>query len=371
VPNSWQWNVSVERQLARNTVINVGYVGNMAIHLTSMDDANQVPASNWLAGAFLSSTAQNALRPAFNFGEIGEYARGGQAAYHSLQVLFKSQITNHSQFQASYTYSHSIGNVDLDNSSGNINQEAWLDNADPNLNRGNTDINRPNIFVANEVLYLPKFSSQNNAVRQSVGGWELNSIVTAEDGNSLTVYTAGASGESITTASGTLSSNLNSLIGSGWTDPQRPIRVSGVSCKAPSSMGPYQVLNPNAFTVVGYTIGSLPTDMEGRGDCFGPGLVNFDVELAKNWTFKERYRVKFQMDFFNIFNHPNFSGNGLSNGYSGSGLFCGGATATSGLPCSPTNNVVTGQEAGVLGNFGQAIAVLPPRQIQYGLHFYF
>jgi hypothetical protein len=111
--------------------------------------------------------------------------------------------------------------------------------------------------------------------------------------------------------------------------------------------------------------------MEGRGACSGPGLVNFDMQLAKNWTMKEKYRIKFQVDFFNIFNHPNFSGNNFANGYSGSNLFCGGATATSGLPCSPTNNVVTSQTAGTIGNFGQATAVLPPRQIQYGLHFSF
>ncbi len=373
-PNSWQWNVSVERELFKNTVLNVGYVGNTGIHLTSMDDLNQIPQSSWLNGAFVASTTQNLLRPAFNFGEIGEFARGGHATYHSLQVLFKSQLTNHSQFQAAYTYSHSVGNVDLDNSSGGVNQEAWLNNADPALNKGNTNINRPNIFVANEVLFLPKFGDKSNAIRQSVGGWEFNSIVTAEDGNSLTVYTSGAGGSNITIGTApnqtTLTSSLNSLLGTGLTNPQRPIRVSGVPCRA-SGAAPYQILNPAAFTLTGYTIGTIPSDMEGRGDCFGPDLVNFDMQLAKNWTIKEKFRIKLQFDFFNIFNHPNFSGNGLANNYSGSGLFCGGATATSGLPCSPTNNVVTGQAAGELANFGQATAVLPPRQIQYGLHLSF
>ncbi|MFZ0910261.1 MAG: carboxypeptidase regulatory-like domain-containing protein [Candidatus Acidiferrales bacterium] len=361
--NSWQWNLSVERQLWRNAVLNVGYVGNSGIHLTSMSDLNQVPEANWLAGAFLSGASQNVLRPADNFGEIGEFARGGHATYHSLQMLFKAQTGNHSQFQAAYTYSKSVGNVDLDNSSGGVNQEAWLNNANPGLNKGNTNINRPNIFVANEVFFLPKLGDKNNAIRQSVGGWELNSIVTAEDGNSLTVYTSGASGLGV----GTTSSALNSLIGSGFTDPQRPIRVSGVSCNSGSGVGKYQVLNPAAFTLTGYTIGTLPSDLEGRGDCFGPDLVNFDMQLAKNWTLREKFRIKLQFDFFNIFNHANFSGNGLANNYSGNNLICGGGATV----CSPTNNVVTGQEPGQLGNFGQANSVLAPRQIQYGLHFSF
>jgi hypothetical protein len=122
---------------------------------------------------------------------------------------------------------------------------------------------------------------------------------------------------------------------------------------------------------VGYTIGSLPSDLEGRGACSGPGLVNFDMQLAKNWTLKEKFRIKLQFDFFNIFNHPNFTANNFASNYSGSNLYCGGATATSGLPCSTTNNVVTSQTVGTIGNFGQATAVLPPRQIQYGLHFSF
>ena len=127
-----------------------------------------------------------------------------------------------------------------------------------------------------------------------------------------------------------LNSSLNSLLGTGFTDAQRPIRVSGVSCNSGPGVGGYQVINPAAFTLTGYTIGSIPADMEGRGDCAGPDLVNFDMQLAKNWILKERFRIKLQFDFFNIFNHPNFSGNGLANNYSGSGLFCGGATASSG-----------------------------------------
>ncbi len=62
-PNSWQWNVSVERELARNTALQLGYVGNAGIHLTSMADLNAVPEADWVQGAFLNGSALNALRP--------------------------------------------------------------------------------------------------------------------------------------------------------------------------------------------------------------------------------------------------------------------------------------------------------------------
>jgi hypothetical protein len=163
VPNSWQWNLSVERKLARNTSLQVGYVGNAGIHLTSQADINEVPSADWINSAFLGGTGPsasvtnlNSYRPANNFGMIGEFARGGHASYHSLQALFRSRIGSRSSFQASYTWSHSIGDVEEDNSSGSVNQEAFINPSNTRLDKGNTNVNRPNIFVANEVFDLPK-----------------------------------------------------------------------------------------------------------------------------------------------------------------------------------------------------------------------
>src|ERR1700760_5174731 len=93
-----------------------------------------------------------AQRPAGNFGTIGLFARGGHSSYHSLQALFRSRLSNFSSFQASYTYSHSIADVELDNSSGSVNQEAFTNPNNTVLDKGNTNINRPHIFVANEVF---------------------------------------------------------------------------------------------------------------------------------------------------------------------------------------------------------------------------
>src|SRR5439155_19399461 len=150
IPNSWQWNASVERELARNTALEIGYVGNAGVHLTSMRDENPVPEANWLASAFTNGGAPASLRLANNFGSIGQFARQGHASYHSLQTLFRSRLSNFSSFQASYTYSHSIGNVELDNSSGGVNQEAATAQGPgfSALDKGNTNINRPHIFVA-------------------------------------------------------------------------------------------------------------------------------------------------------------------------------------------------------------------------------
>ncbi len=117
--------------MARNTALQIGYVGNTGIHLTSQEDLNRVPEADWVAGAFSSGSALNLLRPASNFNSIPQFSRGGHATYHSLQTLFRSRLGNYSQFQVAYTYSHSIGDVELDNSSGTVNQEALTNSEQP------------------------------------------------------------------------------------------------------------------------------------------------------------------------------------------------------------------------------------------------
>lgn len=393
IPNSWQWNVSVEREIVRNMTFSLGYVGNVGIHLTNWWDQNFVQPDNWLAAAFSSGSAQNAYRPAFNFGTIGELSRGGHATYNSLQALYRYRMGNYSTFQLSYTYSHSLGDVDLDNSSGSFNNEAFVNPLDSALSKGNTNINRPNILVANEVFYLPKLTNKNVIERGVLGGWEANSIISVSSGASLSIYSNGASGASIAydcPAGSTWSacvgqpvgtvvsvaSPLNMLTGTGYSGSQRPDRTS-ISCNA-GEIG-NQILNPNAFTLVGYTLGTQ-IGTAGRGICNGGDFRNVDIQLAKNWYFKEHYRIKFSMDFFNAFNNVNFNSNDLNGaGFSASGLHCNDAIGPCGLTVNPmtgvttnlSNNVVTSQNSGQNSSFGKTFVVNPARELQYTLRFYF
>jgi Carboxypeptidase regulatory-like domain/TonB-dependent Receptor Plug Domain len=359
VPNSWQWNASVEQEVAKNTTLEVGYVGNTGLHLTSMYDLNTIPQSNWAQSIYLTGSAQNALRPAFNFGQIGGFARGGHATYHSLQTLIRSQL-GQSTFQAAYTWSHSIGNVELDNSSGSFNQQATTVIGHSSLDKGSTNINRPNILVISEVYYLPKLENQNMFVRSTIGGWEANSIFTAAHGSSLTVFANG----------GFNGGNVSGLIGTGYIGNNRPLTVAGTSCNAGQKGS--QILNPSFFTLVGYTLGTAPSNMESRGSCFGAPTTDWDAQLAKNWSFRERYRIKFAMDFFDLLNHPNFNSNGLEGtGYTPANINCG-ATA-----CGPSNpsRLVTSQSPVANGSGFGTVSGLQVgrgnRELQYSLKFTF
>jgi hypothetical protein len=263
--------------------------------------------------------------------------------------------------------------VELDNSSGSVNEQAITDNSNPSLDKGNTNINRPNIFVMNEVFYLPKLANQNQFVRGTLGGWEVNSILNVSSGASLSVFSSGASGYGTCTAAdvtaGTCvsgSSALNSTQGSGYTNNNRPDVVPHVSCNGGENGR--QILNQNAFTFVGYAIGSDGT--AGRGICSGAAYRDMDMQFAKNWYFKEHYRIKFAVDFFNLFNHANWGSVENAN-FNANGLICGSATAGVYAPCSATNNVVSKIAGSPNQSFGQATSVQPGRELQYSLRFYF
>jgi hypothetical protein len=404
-PNSWQWNLSIEQQLARNTALQIGYVGNAGIHQTSTYDINQVPDSLFALGAFLGGSSQgttpsiNVLRPASNFAAINYFSRDGHASYHALQVLFRSKLRNFSTIQAAYTWSHTISNIEEDAANGGGSQGSFTDIQNLQVDKGNSTINRPNIFVLNEVFFLPKLEHRNEFLRQTAGGWEFNTIFTAENGNSITVYQNGLSAASalLDPTAPTPQCNypfynhnlpfpcgtVNALMGSGYGNNQRPNAVPGTSCN--SGVSGAQIFNPNAFTLIGYQIGTVGTAP--RGACEGPHYVNADMELSKNWQIKERFRLRFSMDFFNAFNHPNFDatwiqGTGGNNGsgafYNGSGVYCGPQNAK-GLydPCSPANNVISAYgstTAGIGGankGFGSTTITKPARELQYGLKLTF
>jgi len=368
MPNSWQWNVTVERALARETSLQLGYVGNRAIHQLTTSDINQVSPNQWVNCSFLSNC--NSLRPYPNDGFLTWWAHYGDASYHALQTLFKARIKG-MQINATYTYSHSIGNVPLDESNGTANYQTLTWAGNPSLDRGNTQINRPHIFVANFLVPLPELKGQNPWVRGVAGGWQLGAITTAESGPSTTVFSPGLTEDTSTLVGGPGAAlGLNSLYGTGNQGPpwapgsnRRP-SITGIDCNSGAD-GP-NIYNPAAFTVVGQRIGTIGN--EPTGFCHGPKFVNTDFTLQKNWKIGERMGLQFRMETFNLFNHPNFAPN--ANGSPIGLVNCGTAVGGQYQPCSPTNNMITKMQAG--GTLAaNAIVANNDREIQFGLRFTF
>ncbi|MDP9161840.1 MAG: carboxypeptidase regulatory-like domain-containing protein [Acidobacteriota bacterium] len=348
LPNTWQWNLTVEQEVFRATKVELAYVGNRGLHILNYTDANLVPAASRQAFALLNA---NGLRPfgAGKWGSINRAFWGGGSNYHALQALFRTRVRA-VDAQFAYTFSKSLSDTDITNS-GNVNQGSLLvDPTHPGLNYGPTSINRPHIFTGNIVYNAPTMTGQNGFLRTTLGGWQVSAILGYASGPSMTTYGARAA----TNAPGGINGD------GGSQDNLRPNLVPGQSCRAHG--GPKnQWLNPNRYTLVGYVLGS-PTGTASVGDCSGPPIANTDMGVAKNFKAGERITVQFRMDFFNIFNHVQFLGNAQGATFINNTIDTNpGATACGNVVCSYTPNPT----------YGVANKDKGPREIQYGLKLTF
>ncbi|QNI30670.1 carboxypeptidase regulatory-like domain-containing protein [Alloacidobacterium dinghuense] len=375
LPNSWQWNFTIEQAIGPNTTFQAGYVGNRGLHLTDSYDVNSIAPQNWLTATFANSGADtNNLRPypaGGNNGTLTYWTHNGGSNYNAFQAVVKSRIGNSLTWGAAYTWSHTLADVIVDDSGGGIGQQSRTYYTNSRLDYGSSDVNRPNMFVANATYYLPKLQGANLLERSTLGGWETTGIITAQNGNNFTIYQGAHEANLVAGASSQLNQN-GALVETGFTSPLRPLQT-GQSCVTGRNSN--QVANAGAFTLVGYALGTLPTNMEPRGFCGGPNFNNTDFSVRKNWTVKEKVNIQFNFDFFNLFNHPNFSP-ATQNPIQA--INCGAVAGTDPSTghslynaCSPTNNIVSAQD--LTPGFGTSTSLLgtPARQIQYGLHFNF
>ena len=138
--------------------------------------------------------------------------------------------------------------------------------------------------------------------------------------------------------------------GTGFNDNQRPNRVSGEDCRASGGLDE-QIINPNAYTLNGFRLGTIGSAE--RGDCTGPGYFHTDLAFYKNFPIGGRAKVQFRWDIFNIFNNTNFLFAGLNTTMNASGVVLNAARTEIASATVPTS-------------FGQATSTRDPRQMQFG-----
>ncbi len=298
MPNSWQYNLTIQHELWRDTRLEIGYVANRNLHWEIRSDINAVLPADRLAYFQASGNggARKALRP---FGPMrGDngltyYTHSGQSGYNSLQMLFNTRFHRNSIFQATYTWSKLLSDTQLIDSPNNN-----VDFYNPRANRGPDLLNRAQIFSANWIYNLPTLQAQNGLIRNAFGSWEMSSIISVASGSNVTPYINSLTGG-------------GDFSGTGSGGNENPMRVAAQSCRA-NSGDSRQWLNANAFTMNGFQIGKLGSS--GFGICTAPGNADVDFSLRKNFKITERIKMQFQLDFFNLFNHPQYRADSLNLG---------------------------------------------------------
>jgi hypothetical protein len=317
---SWQWNVTVSREIMRNTVAEVSYVGNHGLHIWRFIDGNYNDVIPSARAAVAAGANGNDFR---RFGFINNVRRDestGDSNYHALQVWIDRRFSNQVAFQVAYTLSRTISNVPTQSY-----VSATTDVFNYDLDKGYADLDRRHALVFNVVYALPSYKNLGKLGSAILGDWQLNSIASFYSGTPLNILSG---------------VNRAGLIGNST---QRPDRVTGVPLYLHIPGDPLAIVNPAAFSIPALgTFGNLK-----RGDVRGPGISNIDFSVAKNWKVKERYGIQFRTEMFNVFNHTNFraqnlsqAGGGIENNFSNPG-------------------------------FGRATSTRGPREIQFGFKFTF
>ena len=261
---SEHWSLGVQQELARNTMLEVTYVGNHGVKL---------PAGAAYAGLQLNSvnpvTGLRALNQ--NFGDerlLGDFLN---SKYDAMQVALRRHAGRFT-LDANYTWSHEFD--DAVSVFG-----AFQDSRNVNGDYSQGDIDVRNVFTADVLYDLPRW----NAVPKLLGaGWELASIIQARSG---------------------LPVNIVQNPGTFGFDPTRPDPVPGVSMRPPNYNAPFNQLNAAAYAPVAPgELGTLP-----RNSARGPGFTQWDFSVIKNTSITERVSLQFRGEFFNILNHPNFA----------------------------------------------------------------
>jgi len=355
--NNWQWNVTGQREIFRNTTLEVGYVGSKGLDLLRPFDVNQVPAGDHNGNgvedrldfihAGSSSSTRAALRPYGIFGNasIAILNHGGSTIYDSLQTQLVSRFGRSSQFQASYTLSRTTGNVTLIGGENSVGASSVSLNENPDLDQGRTATDRTHIFNASLVYALPTLEDKSGAVKNLLGSWEIGTIVQASTGAGLTVFT------------GAIPGLTNRVSGTGLNANQRPNLVDGQDCRA--SSGPQeQWLNPDKYTLTGFQLGTFGNSP--RGVCHGPNFFQTDLAFYKTIALSGHFRAQIRFETFNVFNRANFIGVATSLNPTAVTLDTGSqATATRITGYTPS------------GTFGQAGSTRDARQAQFGVKLTF
>jgi hypothetical protein len=376
IPQAIQYNLTIEHELFRNTKLEIGYVGNQGRFLETFVNAN---APQSLAGRiayaesafggnqnnkltpFGPSTSQGGLSP---WGSISLGGFNGVSHYDSLQALFKTRMKV-VDAQFAYTYSKSLSNTDISDSSGTLQAPAnTIISGFPKYNYGPSILNRPHILAGSLVYTTPTLTGENKFLRAAVGSWETSAIMQYTSGPSLTV----------------LANVGQDILGIAQTGAERPNLVPGQSCRL-GNASQNDFLNPGKFTLDHYAIGSVPTSP--RGVCLGPGISQTDFSIRKNFKITERVNAKFSFDFFNLFNKTQFLPSSINGTFGGSGLnngtavtLCNGTAGTSQGTANTVcpgyaNDTIQWNPANVNHNLGVASQDRAPRQVQYGVQIQF
>jgi hypothetical protein len=304
-----EWNLTLERELTKGIGIRLSYSGNHSYNVPTVINADQVRANTL---GFSDPSVQASIP----FPLLSYIAEGtsllGYGNYNSGTASVHKRSAN-LQFEASYTYSRDLTNVNgapVASAGAFVSEfgNTLSDPYNPGVDYGNTPYDRRQRFLVTFLYELPFgkgktfFTGANGIADRIIGGWELSGVYLLQTGPFMSVAT------------------LNDPSGTGYNifnlNGGRADTVPGVNPYAGQSIN--QWINPNAFVDPNNAIGRWGDSQSGA--VVGPGTNVASLSLIKHIPLAERVRMEVGLQVANIANHPNFAPPGtLTLGVAGFG----------------------------------------------------
>jgi len=339
-PYFQQWSLSVQRELSRNTKLEVSYVGNRGLRLLDRTNINQPYPVSDPAVCQVDPTQGDCPLPGRtpypNFtGNLTIDSRwDGYSSYNAANVKLERR-TGSGAFLVLYTWAKALDDKSAAAGIGASNGFAGhMNDHQPQLDYGLSDFDVPNRFVASYVYNLPVgrgkrfLGNTNKGVDAVLGGWELTGITTFQQGFPFSV-------------------NANDTYNLLNAFCQRANIVG--SPNTGFTKGPNEWFNTAAFAQP--LAGSFGDS--GRNILRDPGINNWDIGLAKNFALNERVHLQVRVEAFNTFNHLQWGVDPGSAAASGPG--------TSAIDCN-VDDIAPNPDQ----NFGKIIYARPARIVQLG-----
>jgi hypothetical protein len=290
-PTIYQYGLSVQHQIAHNTIAEVAYVGNQGRFLPEVKALNTLPYGTRFQASSVDPTNGGVLLDTLNpalpipgYNGVNETYWGGGSNYNGLQVQVNRRYSKNMLFGGAYTWSKT-----MDYGTGlplysNVRTRVY----------GLSSSDQTHVLTFNYTYYVPKLSKlvDSGFIREVFDGWQWSGITSFADGTPGSVTFAAVGG-------------VDWLGGGGGTngDAQRvnvtgPLQLS----KGTRNYGKYFATQNIAMPAKG------DPGNAGRVSFRNPGTSNWDMNLSKTFPLgSDRYNLLFRWEAYNVFNHPQFT----------------------------------------------------------------
>ncbi len=352
-PYVGSWNFTVQRELPGHFSIELGYLGTQGVKLLQgrqlnqallananhpiiVGGANGVPATTLTT---VSSRDANARVPVLGFSTTGlnTVTGNGHSTYNAFVFTLNRRTTN-MFFQGAYTYSKSI-----DNNSGSTTQDLGNSNGnqlDTRGVRGLSIFDRTHRLQATYRYEIPAFRHTAGLLHHALGNWEFGGTSTFQSGLPFAITCAACAGNVFGLSTSTLfpevvgnlnqlrlpgnpqqftnSSSYNTGVLGATTLNTAGTTVSGFNIFGGAGSDSFTIGGPGTGSHVGSFFGNLGRDVP---QSRGPRQQQWEFYVGKNIPIRESVRLQFRTEFFNLFNHPNFTVTNTSFGTASFGRY--------------------------------------------------